>query len=212
MVDPVLPREVLHLVFCHLSPDHLKAALLVCRCWREVGEAPGLWKNINLRITRKDFGLIPEVLAARRMLAVREITLEEKKEEEVEEAKEAKEVEDVEEAKEAKEVYEEVAEVEEVLLAICRHRGMTRLNLAGTDLRSVDHGLLARLVHRLKRLDVTAAKLTSQQIEAILVALGHTTTGYRLQAVRYWILMTPYCSTLLNQRLWIGSTLHSALH
>ena len=88
---------------------------------------------------------MPEVLGARRMLEVREIT-----------------VEDV----------GEVEEVEELLLAISLHRGVTRLNLAGTDLTTVEPKLLTRAVAKMDRLKVQAARLTTQQIEAILVALG----------------------------------------
>ena len=148
MMDLLLPPEVLHLVFCHLSPGYLKPALLACRTWRDVGQAPSHWKNVNLRATKENLGLIPEVLSTRRMLAIREVTLDK---------------------------VEEVEEVEEVLLAISRHRGMTRLNLTGTDLSLVDSCLLAGVVHRMDRLDVRAAKLTTQQIQAILMALGRET-------------------------------------
>ena len=70
MALPALPPEVLYLVFCQLPPRHLKAALLVCRAWRQLGEAPRLWKRVNLRVTRENIRLMPEVLGARRMRAV----------------------------------------------------------------------------------------------------------------------------------------------
>ena len=145
MWDSMLLPEVLHLVFSLLPPRHLKPALLVCCSWRQVGEAPSLWKNVNLRVTRENISLMPEVLVARRMLAIREITL------------------------------GDVAVVEEVLAAVSQHRGVIRLNLTGTDLTAVEPQLLARVVHGVNRLYVEAAKLTNQQIEAILGALGgHT--------------------------------------
>ena len=86
MWDSVLPPEVLRLVFSLLPPRHLKNALLVSSSWREVGEAPRLWQTINLKITKQNLRLMPGVLGARRMLAVREITVEEVEElEELEE-------------------------------------------------------------------------------------------------------------------------------
>ena len=89
MSDPLLPPEVLYLIFCQLPAQHLKTALLVCSTWRQVGEAPGLWKNVNLRVTRENMDVMPEVLGARRMLAVQEITVEdvETVEEKVEDVK-----------------------------------------------------------------------------------------------------------------------------
>ena len=145
MSEPLLPPEVLYLIFCQLPAQHLKNALLVCWRWRQVGEATGFWRNVNLRVTRENIRLMPEVLGARRMLEVREIT-----------------VEDV----------GEVEQVEELLLAISLHRGVTRLNLAGTNLTTVEPKLLTRAVGKMDRLKVHAARLTTQQIEAILVALG----------------------------------------
>ena len=38
---------------------------------------------------------------------------------------------------------EDVDKVEALLMAISRHRGVTRLNLCGTDLTSVEAGVLA---------------------------------------------------------------------
>ena len=145
MSDSVLPPELLHLIFCHLAPRHLKIALLVSSRWRQVGEAPVLWRHVNLRLTRENIRFLPELLGARRMAAVREVTI------------------------------EDVEEVEELLLAVSMHQGLSRLNFNGTDLTSVEAELLARLVHGVDRLEVEAAKLTTQQIEAILVALGGPT-------------------------------------
>ena len=145
MCDSLLPPEVLHLIFRHLSPRHLKTALLVSSRWRQVGEAPGLWMDVHLRLTRENIRLQPGLLGARRMAAVREVTI------------------------------EDVEGVEELLLAVSRHWGLTQLNLSGTDLTSVEAELLARVVHGVDRLEVQAAKLTTQQIEAILVAVGGPT-------------------------------------
>ena len=153
-----MPPELLHLIFRQLTPRHLKTALLVSSRWRQVGEAPGLWRDVHLRLTRQNIRILPGVLGARRMAAVREVTI------------------------------EDVEGAEELLLAVSRHRGLTQLNLSGTDLTSVEAELLARLVHGVDRLEVEAAKLTTQQIEAILVA-GGGPTKRRLLAF-YWLLWT----------------------
>ena len=49
----LLPVEVLELILCLLSPGDLKAAVLVCRRWREVAEAPGMWTWVNLTLNYK---------------------------------------------------------------------------------------------------------------------------------------------------------------
>ena len=67
----LLPAEVLYLIFCLLPPRDLKSVVLVCRLWREVGEAPGLWAWVVLRLAMED----TEVLGLRRLQAVRELRL-----------------------------------------------------------------------------------------------------------------------------------------
>ena len=62
-------------IFRQLAPRHLKTALLVCSRWRQVGEAPGLWRNVHLRLTRENIRLLPGLLGARRVGAVREVTI-----------------------------------------------------------------------------------------------------------------------------------------
>ena len=43
LINRLLPAEMLERVFHLLPPRDLKAVVLVCRWWREVGEAPWLW-------------------------------------------------------------------------------------------------------------------------------------------------------------------------
>ena len=42
LVNMLLPEEMLERVFLLLPPRDLKAVVLVCRWWMEVGEAPAL--------------------------------------------------------------------------------------------------------------------------------------------------------------------------
>ena len=66
-------RLVLQLVFGLLPYSDLKNVVLVCRLWREVGEAPGFWAWVVLRLTRENMSTMPERLESWRMRAVREL-------------------------------------------------------------------------------------------------------------------------------------------
>jgi len=48
-----LPAEMLERVFLLLGPQDLNAVVLVCRRWRDVGEAPHLWTNTCVRSRQK---------------------------------------------------------------------------------------------------------------------------------------------------------------
>ena len=75
-INSVLPLELLHQILGLLAPQDLKAAVLVCRLWREVGEAPGLWTWAFLRVTRENLATMPDRLATRRLLGVTGFVLE----------------------------------------------------------------------------------------------------------------------------------------
>ena len=54
LINRLLPVELLSKVF-HLLPSRdLKAVVLVCRWWRELGEAPAFW--VCLRVKRRNIG------------------------------------------------------------------------------------------------------------------------------------------------------------
>ena len=71
--DLALPPEMLERVFLQLPPSSLKVVVLVCRRWREVGEAPGLWAWVVIRVTRENMSNMVERLDCRRLRAVREL-------------------------------------------------------------------------------------------------------------------------------------------
>ena len=50
LINRVLPAETLSMILALLLPRDLKAAVLVCRRWREVGESPVLWTWVHLRV------------------------------------------------------------------------------------------------------------------------------------------------------------------
>jgi len=72
-----LPEEMLERVFHLLPPRDLKAVVLVCRWWREVGEAPALWVWVCLRVESWNIGYMPEVLNSSRLQAVRRVVVKE---------------------------------------------------------------------------------------------------------------------------------------
>ena len=75
-INPLLLPEVLHQVLRLLSPQDLKAAVLVCCLWREVGEAPKLWTWVVLRENRENQSTMVELLERRRMKTVMKIVVE----------------------------------------------------------------------------------------------------------------------------------------
>ena len=75
-INSLLPPELLHQILSLLAPRDLKTAVLACRLWREVGEAPGLWAWVFLRVTRENLATMPDRLATRRLLGVTGFVLE----------------------------------------------------------------------------------------------------------------------------------------
>ena len=62
-----LPAEMLEKVFHLLPYRDRKAVVQVCRWWREVGEAPCLWKWVVLRVAQENQGSMAELLGSRRV-------------------------------------------------------------------------------------------------------------------------------------------------
>ena len=56
---------LLDLVFRLLPLRDLLVVLLVCRLWREVGEGPGLWAGLVLRVTRENMTAMAQGLDIR---------------------------------------------------------------------------------------------------------------------------------------------------
>ena len=67
---------MLHQILSLLAPRDLQAAVLVCRVWREVGEAPGLWSWVDLRVTRENQPNMLKFLERRKMKWVRQMRVE----------------------------------------------------------------------------------------------------------------------------------------
>ena len=70
-----VPAEMLERIFRLLPHKDLKTVVLVCRRWRQVGEAPRLWAWVVLTVTRENISYMPGLLEARRLQAVKELVL-----------------------------------------------------------------------------------------------------------------------------------------
>lgn len=50
-----LPNELIFCIFSKLPPRDMKAAVLVCRSWRMIGEDPSFWNWAVVTVTSEDF-------------------------------------------------------------------------------------------------------------------------------------------------------------
>jgi hypothetical protein len=75
-ITTALPGEMLERILRLLPPRALKAAVLVCRRWREVGEAPGLWAPwVSLTAGPWNLASMPEAVGSRRLQALSSLWL-----------------------------------------------------------------------------------------------------------------------------------------
>ena len=70
IINKVLPEEMLEEIFHLLTPDQLKAAVMVCKRWAEVGQAPILWTWASITIGEPELGSVGEILSSRKFSAV----------------------------------------------------------------------------------------------------------------------------------------------
>jgi len=147
-INKLLPAEMLERVFHLLPPRDLKAVVLVCRWWREVGEAPALWVWVMLQASWKNIQSMAEALGSRRLQGVRRL--------------------EVEDMAGRSNVEVELEVPGELLQAVIRHPGLRELDLAA-NLAMLEPELLAQAVTRLE--EVGLGKLTSQQVSAICTAV-----------------------------------------
>ena len=144
-------RLVLNLVFRLIPLGEMKNVVLVCRLWREVGEAPGFWAWVIITATKENMSTMPERLGCRRTRAVREFRVESRWE---------------------GHFGPFAAQVSgEVLKAMARHPGLRVVVMSGVDLSLMDPGLLASLVTRLEEVEIDRTELTRHQVEAIITAI-----------------------------------------
>ena len=188
-----LPAEVLERVFHLLAPPDLMAVVLVCRRWREVGEAPGLWSWVMVRVEEGSLGEVGEVLGRRRMARVSRVELRAVREEVLEAVARlahltsldllGQEVEGlamVEPALLARAitraaratVYTDLTHRQaEVLFATIPSSNLRRLDLFGGDVSRVAAPLVGRAMEVLEEVDLTGTSLTPTQAMVVVAAV-----------------------------------------
>jgi hypothetical protein len=141
-------REILERVFRLLPPRDLRAVVLVCRWWREVGEAPGLWAWVRLTVYGGNIGSMPRVLGWGRLQAVKKLEVI---------------------AGRSHSADQEL--LVGLLQAVARHPGLKFLSIKLSNLSQVTPDLVARAVTGLEEVLINDSDLTKQQLEAILTAI-----------------------------------------
>jgi len=193
-INRLLPAEMLERVFHLLPPRDLKAVVLVCRWWREVGEAPALWVWVYIVVTEDNMS---EVLDSRRLQAVRRVEVREVSEELLQAVvrhpglKEMVVVNSNLSLVDPELLAQAVTQLEEVgfgdtwlgytqstpqqVTAICTAiRGnsqLKRLKLWDNKLSSVNSDILAQAVTQLEEVVLRDTHLTTQQVTTICTAM-----------------------------------------
>ena len=139
---------VLRLVFKLLPPRDLKNVVLVCRLWREVGEAPRLWAWVVLRVNTENTGTRLEVLASRRMGCVRVLDVQEHL------------------------PRQQLELMEPILTAISQgYFSLKKLHIQNINLSTLEPSLLAGVARRLEEVWMDGTQLTSEQAAMVMTAL-----------------------------------------
>ena len=155
-INNTLPGEILYLIFRRLIPAvtfpqpdynpedwlHLKTTRKVCRLWREVTEAPSLWKKIRVKVNWRNTFAMQRLLTTWRMRDVQKI-----------------------------QISDEGAVSEELRKVVVKHQGLRQITFSCRHMFSVAPRLLAQLVHSLEEVRMTDTPLTRRQVDDIFVGL-----------------------------------------
>ena len=142
-INSWLTEDLLYLIFSLLPTQDLRAVVLVCTRWLEVGEAPGLWACLRLPlVTQRNMSTVPEILGFRRLQAARSLSL-----------------------------RRPGMVTEDLMEAVALHRGLEVLDVDMAELASLGPGLLARTLTGLQQVWLWNTDLTCQQAETILTAI-----------------------------------------
>jgi len=74
-INEVLPEEMLKQIFHLLPASDLKSAVLVCKYWARVGQAPALWAWVVLRVHEENILSTTKLLSLPRLQGLQELTV-----------------------------------------------------------------------------------------------------------------------------------------
>ena len=148
----ILPEEMLLKIFCCLGLQDLSTVLLVCKEWKEVAEAPWLWKKLEVVVGQMKVNNIG-ILGTRRLESVKRVRLLSK-------------------------YHPDEEEAEAVFQAIIEHEGIKELNISQNEISKVNPMTLANAVNTMEQVNLFNAKLTSQQFEALFQKMARYTKHY----------------------------------
>jgi len=195
-INSVLPKELLEMFLILLPPEDLKAAMLVCKSWREVGDWSKFWTWVCLKVTEGNLSVMPQALGIERLKSMEEISVEAVSEDLLLAIERHPGLKALDasycnlSSHKPNLLARVVAKLEDVNFtstdltsqqckAIFRFADgdikLKNLNLDSCDLSSIDPETLARVVAKLEEVDLASTDLTSQQCKAIFrCAAGDT--------------------------------------
>ena len=141
-INSCLPEEMLRMVFSFLPPVDLKAAVLVCKLWSRVGQAPGLWSWVTFHVWSNEAVLEQMRLPRLQNVSILNIT--------------------------AQNVSEELMEAAVIHPGLKKVETEARW----TNLSSVRPELLARAFSKMEDLNLGGTKLTVDQLNCLFACLA----------------------------------------
>ena len=141
-INRLLPVEILQRVFKLLPKKDLKTVVQVCRRWREIGDTPILWEWLLFPIVNQDNLDITSELL---LNSTRLSGLQ---------------------------ALAVRAVSEKLLLAVSLHKSLWRLDIASTNLTSIDPTVLARAICQMEIVDLGRSLFSSAQADAIFRSLA----------------------------------------
>ena len=146
-INSCLPEEMLRMIFSFLPPKDLKAAVLVCKLWCGVGQAPGLWSWVTFHAWNNEAVL--EQMGLPRLQNVSRLNIT------------------------AQNVSEELMEAVAVHPGLRKVETAARW----TNLSSVRPDLLGRAFRKMEDLSLRGTKLTVDQLNCLLDSLASGFSG-----------------------------------
>ena len=193
----MLPNEVLEIILSRLPLRDLCTAMLVCRKWRDIGDAPKLWSSLQLTVDTENLSSIPKALSSNRLSKITYMDLNVVSKDLLQAIQEHSMVKEIHIRARMSSIEPTILfntvtnmesiripfddltmeQVESILKAICGDSKMKCLSLGSSKISSVDPNLLSIALNKL--VEVTIRYLTPEQTESLITGLcGDTKLKY----------------------------------